>query len=173
MYSQIKIRLGVEADIYPGFELSLQELRVTFPIDYVIGSVHFMDGDPVFFYDVKPRTDSEIQDFIKAANDRDPMTQAGLINFPYLEIDVGEVDTCADADEFGARERPPRPDAHFEWREIRLERVKVIQKSNISANVGVDLHYLDADHHILLSTQAVYLLTLKQGHWGIHAVSVL
>lgn len=65
MYSQIQIRLGVEADIYPGFELSLQELSNAFPIEYVIGSVHFIDSDPVFFYDVKPRTDSEIQNFIK------------------------------------------------------------------------------------------------------------
>lgn len=47
-YSQITIRLGVEADVYPGFERSLEILLKSCPIEYVIGSVHFMDGEAVF-----------------------------------------------------------------------------------------------------------------------------
>ena len=43
-YTTISIRLGIEADIYSGFESFLEELLREFPIDYVIGSVHFVDG---------------------------------------------------------------------------------------------------------------------------------
>jgi hypothetical protein len=114
-----------------------------------------------------------IQKFIEAANKRDQVTQAGLINFPYLEIGAGAVNTCANADEFYKEERPPRPDTGVKWHRIIPDRVQVIQKSNISANVIVELSYLDSDDNILLSSQAVCLLTLKEGHWGIHAVSVL
>ncbi|RKY75189.1 hypothetical protein DRQ07_12265 [candidate division KSB1 bacterium] len=47
-YRSIDIRTGVEADIYPGFENSLNFLRERFPIDYVIGSMHFVDDYFVF-----------------------------------------------------------------------------------------------------------------------------
>jgi len=114
-----------------------------------------------------------IQKFIKAANERDQVTQVGLINFPYLEINPGGVNRCANAEEFNMQERPPRPDANFEWYRIKPGRAKIIQKSNISANATVELSYFDAADSILLSSQAVYLLTLKEEHWGIHAVSVL
>jgi len=47
-YPDITIRLGVEADYYPGFEHSLETLLRRYPVEYVIGSVHFMDGEAVF-----------------------------------------------------------------------------------------------------------------------------
>ncbi len=47
-YPQISIRLGVETDFYPGFERSLEILLKSYPIEYVIGSVHFMEGEAVF-----------------------------------------------------------------------------------------------------------------------------
>lgn len=63
-YPRIQIRLGVEADVYPGFEDSLRTLIRSFPVDYVIGSVHFIDGDPVFMRDAESLSDTEIQAFI-------------------------------------------------------------------------------------------------------------
>ena len=40
---QIKIRYGIEMDYFPGKETELQELIESIPLDYVIGSVHFID----------------------------------------------------------------------------------------------------------------------------------
>lgn len=41
---QIKIRYGVEIDYFPGREAELKEIIDSIPVDYVIGSVHFI-GD--------------------------------------------------------------------------------------------------------------------------------
>ncbi|MCZ8518268.1 MULTISPECIES: PHP domain-containing protein [Paenibacillus] len=38
------VSLGLEADYFPGGEDELQELLAAYELDYVIGSVHFLDG---------------------------------------------------------------------------------------------------------------------------------
>ncbi|OPY57718.1 MAG: Histidinol-phosphatase [Pelotomaculum sp. PtaU1.Bin035] len=40
----VRIKLGVEADYIPGCEKKLEKLLNAHPFDYVIGSVHFIDG---------------------------------------------------------------------------------------------------------------------------------
>jgi len=42
--SQIQIRYGLEVDYLPGYEDELKDLIASIPVDYVIGSVHFI-GD--------------------------------------------------------------------------------------------------------------------------------
>ena len=41
---QIQIRYGIEVDYFPGYENELSDLIESIPVDYVIGSVHFI-GD--------------------------------------------------------------------------------------------------------------------------------
>lgn len=41
---QIKIRYGIEVDYFPGYADDLKELIESIPVDYVIGSIHFI-GD--------------------------------------------------------------------------------------------------------------------------------
>lgn len=41
---QIQIRYGIEVDYFPGYEDELRDLIESIPVDYVIGSVHFI-GD--------------------------------------------------------------------------------------------------------------------------------
>ncbi|AGL02991.1 histidinol-phosphatase HisJ family protein [Desulfoscipio gibsoniae] len=43
-YPGIPIRLGIEADYVPGFEMELQKILDRYPFDYVLGSVHYIDG---------------------------------------------------------------------------------------------------------------------------------
>lgn len=40
----LNIRLGLEADFIPGLEKELREILELYPLDYVIGSVHYLDG---------------------------------------------------------------------------------------------------------------------------------
>jgi len=40
---RINIRFGIEVDYLPGYEDELHELISQIPVDYVIGSVHFID----------------------------------------------------------------------------------------------------------------------------------
>ena len=43
-YPQIPIRLGIEADFFPGQEETLRRILEQYPWDYVYGSIHFI-GD--------------------------------------------------------------------------------------------------------------------------------
>ncbi|EFK96319.1 histidinol phosphate phosphatase HisJ family, partial [sediment metagenome] len=49
---QLKIKCGIEADFIPGFEKQTAQILQGYPYDYVIGSVHFINGwgfdNPVF-----------------------------------------------------------------------------------------------------------------------------
>src|SRR6266700_3584740 len=43
----LPVKLGLEVDYFPGIEVELAELLQPYPWDYVLGSVHFVDGFPV------------------------------------------------------------------------------------------------------------------------------
>ena len=43
-HADLEIMLGIEADFIPGYEKELSVLLDSFPFDYVLGSVHFIDG---------------------------------------------------------------------------------------------------------------------------------
>jgi len=42
--SPVPVKLGIEADYAPGRENDLAALLASFPFDYILGSVHFIDG---------------------------------------------------------------------------------------------------------------------------------
>ena len=44
----IPVKLGVEADYVPGYVGAYRDLLAPYPLDYVIGSVHFVDGWSIF-----------------------------------------------------------------------------------------------------------------------------
>ncbi|MEW6726724.1 MAG: histidinol-phosphatase HisJ family protein [Bacillota bacterium] len=44
MFPQIGIKLGIEADYVPGREDELRTILQAYPFDYVLGSVHYIDG---------------------------------------------------------------------------------------------------------------------------------
>src|ERR1035437_4618648 len=41
--SQISIKIGLELDFLPGFENKTKSIADSYPYDYIIGSVHFID----------------------------------------------------------------------------------------------------------------------------------
>lgn len=43
-YPKIRIKLGIEADYFPGEERQTETVLKTYPFDFVLGSVHFIDG---------------------------------------------------------------------------------------------------------------------------------
>ena len=43
----LPVKLGLEVDYFPGVETGIAELLEPYPWDYVLGSVHFVDGFPV------------------------------------------------------------------------------------------------------------------------------
>jgi len=45
---RIAVRVGIEADFVPGFEDVYRETLAAHPLDYVLGSVHFVNGRHIF-----------------------------------------------------------------------------------------------------------------------------
>jgi len=45
---RIAVRVGIEADFVPGFEDVYREALAAHPLDYVLGSVHFVNGRHIF-----------------------------------------------------------------------------------------------------------------------------
>ena len=43
----LPVKLGLEVDYFPGIEVELAEILGAYPWDYLLGSVHFVDGFPV------------------------------------------------------------------------------------------------------------------------------
>jgi histidinol-phosphatase (PHP family) len=43
----LPVKLGLEVDYFPGIERELAELLEPYPWDYLLGSIHFVDGFPV------------------------------------------------------------------------------------------------------------------------------
>ena len=43
----LPVKLGLEVDYFPGIERELADLLAPYPWDYLLGSVHFVDGFPV------------------------------------------------------------------------------------------------------------------------------
>ena len=43
----LPVKLGLEVDYFPGTEVGIRELLEPYPWDYLLGSVHFVDGFPV------------------------------------------------------------------------------------------------------------------------------
>jgi histidinol-phosphatase (PHP family) len=64
-FPQIRILLGIEADIYPGFEPYLEDLLKRFSFDYVIGSVHYIQNLPTFLVEPVSFSQQERQVMIR------------------------------------------------------------------------------------------------------------
>ena len=43
----LPVKLGLEVDYFPGLERELASLLEPYPWDYVLGSIHFVDGFPI------------------------------------------------------------------------------------------------------------------------------
>jgi histidinol-phosphatase (PHP family) len=43
----LPVKLGLEVDYFPGLEAELADLLAPYPWDYLLGSIHFVDGFPV------------------------------------------------------------------------------------------------------------------------------
>ncbi len=80
-YTNIRIRLGIETDYYPGFESYLSKLRKNYPIEYAIGSVHFLNGNPIFHSDTIDCSQDQAEKLITGYFDGFlQLIQSGLID---------------------------------------------------------------------------------------------
>ena len=79
-YPDMPIRLGIETDFYPGFESFLERLLHDFPVEYVIGSVHFIDRYSIFSEANLPSREEEQQVILRYFMTIRQGIQSGLID---------------------------------------------------------------------------------------------
>lgn len=60
----VSVKLGVEMDYFPGMEKFIEQVLQSMPIDYAIGSVHFIDGWN-FDTDIAPYDSMDIDKFYR------------------------------------------------------------------------------------------------------------
>lgn len=60
--ASVKVKLGAEIDFYPGMEKEIAEIISSIPLDFAIGSVHFID-DWNFDTDIRPYDQINIDKF--------------------------------------------------------------------------------------------------------------
>jgi hypothetical protein len=114
-----------------------------------------------------------VEDSVSATNAKDCENLADLLNYPFLEIDTGVVNTWESPQEFCRQDHwiPTSLDAG--WHHCELRSAKVIQKSTIAVNVAVEMSHYDEEKSVISASQAIYFLTFKEQHWGIQALSVI
>ena len=110
---------------------------------------------------------------VAAVNERDHQKIAGLLNYTYIRVDPGKVESLKNAEAFsGYASRLPfqLPE---DWDHSECATVALVQHSKVSLNVAAEIDHVDAGGNSVSRSQAVYLITRKDGKWGIQAGSVI
>lgn len=118
----LTIRLGIEADYIPGYEGQLQKLLAALPLDYSLGSVHFLEG---WAFD-------------------DPNRLTEYENYNIDELYRRYFETVQMAASSGLFDVMSHPDLikkfgfkpHFPLRELYLQTVQVFKKNDVCVDVN-------------------------------------
>lgn len=159
-YPEIKIRYGIEADYYEGFEKYTETFLNRYDFDVVIMSVHFIrhwpEGNWVFDYNFPDRSTSEIyKDYIAALikgietglfdilGHADMVKAKGdsLLDIVPSDVDrlldvLKESDMSIEINTSGFRKKVGEPYPGFDW-------LPLIKKKSISLTTGSDAHHPD------------------------------
>ncbi|HEY3367065.1 MAG TPA: histidinol-phosphatase HisJ family protein [Symbiobacteriaceae bacterium] len=172
---RITVRLGTECDYFPGWDRHYRELWRRFPMDYVIGSVHFL-GDWLIFEHQRPvgRTAAELyEEYLR-------LTQAAARSGAYDVI--GHLDCIKTADHLPERAITPLLEETVRvlaetgvaielntsgWRKScnepfpRAELLACCQHYGVPVTLGSDAH---APEQIAFGFEAAHRLLLDVGY---------
>lgn len=113
-----------------------------------------------------------LDDYMATFNARDAKAWAATLNYPHVRIAGGEVKTWATADDyargmdFNAFAARSGGWARSEWNSRR-----VIQSAPGKVHFAVRFSRYGADGAKLADYESLYVVTLKEGHWGVQARS--
>jgi hypothetical protein len=114
-----------------------------------------------------------IKKLINAVNVQSTEKIASLLNYTYIAVDTGSVESFQNEDKF--REKGDGLFFHLpeNWNNSELSSFKLVQHSKVSLNVAADIDHFDEEGSKCSRSQAVYLITHKAGKWGIQASSMI
>jgi len=130
-------------------------------------------GEKPGISEIEPIAREIIDKLITAENSKDQKKIADLLNYTYIGVDPGYVESCKNAEEFleGKKCAPLKPPENCGRSE--LTSLQLIQRSKVSLNIAAEIDHLDKFGSAVAQSKAVYLLTYKENKWGIQASSII
>jgi hypothetical protein len=111
-----------------------------------------------------------MDEFMDAFNSRDVKRWAGTLNYPHVRLASNQVRVYNSAEEF-ARENADYQKRLAPWDHSRWESTKMIQSGPEKVHFAVTFVRYDAAGKVIGKFPSLYIVTLKDGHWGIQARS--
>ena len=103
-------------------------------------------------------------------NARDPTAWAATLNYPHVRFAGNQVKVYDTAADF-ARDMKDYPKRLAPWDHSRWESMQVIQSGADKVHFAVIFVRYDANGKEFGKFPSLYIVTLKNGHWGVQARS--
>ncbi|HMD49396.1 MAG TPA: hypothetical protein VKG79_09875 [Bryobacteraceae bacterium] len=111
-----------------------------------------------------------MDEFMTAFNSRDSQAWAATLNYPHVRFASNQVRSYASAAEFG-RDSVDYAQRLAPWDHSRWESMQVIQSGPDKVHFAVIFIRYDASNKEIGRFPSLYIVTLKDGHWGVQARS--
>lgn len=111
-----------------------------------------------------------MDDFMRTFNSRDVHAWAATLNYPHVRFASNQVRVYNTAADF-ERENAGYPKRLAPWDHSKWESMKVIQSGPDKVHFAVEFIRYDAAGKEIGRFPSLYIVTLKDGHWGIQARS--
>ena len=108
--------------------------------------------------------------FMETFNARDVGAWAKTLNYPHVRFASNQVRIWNTADEF-ARDNADYPKRLAPWHHSRWESMTVIQQGADKVHFAVTFVRYDENNREIGKFPSLYVVTLKDGHWGVQARS--
>ena len=112
-----------------------------------------------------------LDDYMAAFNARDADAWAATLNYPHVRIAGNEVKVWPTAAEYTADFDFARFAENAGWHHSAWDAKEILQSSADKVHVAVTFTRYKADGAKIESYDSLYIVTLKDGHWGTQARS--
>lgn len=111
-----------------------------------------------------------LQDFMSTFNARDAKAWAAVMNYPHVRFAGDQVTVWDDAAVYAAS-NDLTPLANTGWAYSKWDWIRVIQADTNKVHFALQFTRYDAQDRPQQSFQALYIVTIKDGHWGVQSRS--
>ena len=108
--------------------------------------------------------------FMSTFNSRDASSWAQTLNFPHVRLTAGQVQLWQTATDYAATNNL-EDFAATGWAYTRWDWIKPIQAGPDKAHFALQFTRYNSAHQPISSYQALYVVTLQDGHWGVQSRS--
>jgi hypothetical protein len=111
-----------------------------------------------------------MKEFMDAFNSRDPQRWSATLNYPHVRLASNQVRVYNSAEEF-AKESVDYARRLAPWDHSTWESMETIQSGPEKVHFAVTFVRYDAAGKVIGKFPSLYVVTLKDGHWGVQARS--